>query len=316
MDNLVKQQISAAINDYMAKHGVSQADISARISVNKGYICNISQGVFTYGNKNTVIADRYFGAIARYVGYQIDKTYWGLVKTIQFKKIITSLTDAQQRAIVKTIVGQSGCGKTYSADTYYEKHKTANVYKIKVSSLHELRDVIYDICVELGVEPRKGKVANLRLIIEKLKQLHDDGVSPLLIVDEAENLRIPVFGLFKAIYDAIVATKLCGLVLIGTPELLDKIDKMAKKNKEGVPQFARRIKAGRVILDEIVKEYSDFVDDKVDDPALKTLLNSICDNYGELNSYLEPALIEASEMGLPLTESFFREMYDMAPARI
>lgn len=311
MDNTIKQQISSALNEYLVQNGVSQSDIASRTGVNKGYVCNISQGVFTYGNKDTVLADKHFNAIARYIGYKVDKTYWNLVKTIQFKKSINAMIDAQNKDIVKTVVGQSGCGKTYSSNSYYDKNRSNNVYKIKVSSLHELRDVIHDICTELGIEPKKGKVSNLRLITAKMQELHDSGLKPLLIVDEAENLRLPVLGLFKAIYDAIVDTKLCGLVLTGTPELLDKIDKMARKNKDGVKQFARRIKAGIVRLDDIdaSKDYAEFIDDKIDDVNLKKLLTQICDNYGELNSYLEPALIEADEMGLPLTEALFREMY-------
>lgn len=316
MDNQVKKQISSALVEYMKATGLSQADIAARTDIDKGIINHIHQGRTVYGQKDTVLKDKYFSAIARYIGFKMDRTYWSLVKTIQFKKIVTSLTDAQQKAIVKTVVGQSGCGKTYTVNAYYQKNKTNSVYRIKVSNMHELRDVIYDICTELGIEPKKGKVANLRLITAKIQQLHDDGAKPLLIVDEAENLRLPVLGLFKAIYDAIIDTRLCGLVLIGTQELLDKIDKMAKKNKDGVPQFARRIKAGRVQLESIEKRYDEFIDDKTDDIALKTLLNAICDNYGELNSYLEPALIEADEMGMPLTESLFREMYDMPAIHI
>lgn len=310
MNDVTKQQISDAMHEYVDRTGLTQADIARGADVRSEYVCSIYGGNFVYGNKNTVLADKYFNAIARYIGYKPDKSHWGLVKTSQLKTISVSLGDAQSKSIVKAIIGETGCGKTYSAKAYYESYKQNHVYLVKVSSLHELKDVIYDICMAIGVEPKKGKVTNLRLITAKMQELHDSGVRPLLIIDESENLKLPVLGLFKAIYDAIVDTRLCGLALIGTQEMLDKIDKMARKKKDGVAQFARRIKAGRVILKEIDKSnYKEFLDDKIEDRELKLLLTQLSDNYGELNNYLEPALIEADEAGQPLTVEFFRDMY-------
>lgn len=45
---------------------------------------------------------------------------------------------------------------------------------------------------------------------------------------------------------------------------------------------------------------------------LRILLRGLCGNYGELHDFLEPALREAAEDGVPLTDQYFRVKYKIA----
>jgi hypothetical protein len=82
-------------------------------------------------------------------------------------------------------------------------------------------------------------------------------------------------------------------------------------NKNGAPQFYRRIKAGikHIPSDKNFKPF--FEKMNVDDKGLRKLLNERCNNYGELHDYLEPVLKEADVKGQPVTESFFRLYHNM-----
>ena len=59
------------------------------------------------------------------------------------------------------------------------------------------------------------------------------------------------------------------------------------------------------------RKYTPFMD-LVEDIRLRKLLVGLCDNYGELHDFLEPAILSAKKDGKPLTEEYFRTMYCIA----
>jgi hypothetical protein len=99
-------------------------------------------------------------------------------------------------------------------------------------------------------------------------------------------------------------------VLIGTDQLLNKIERLRGKNEDGMPQLYRRFKAGKREIRSINKEtmFAPFLE-KIADENLRRMVTGLADNYGELNDYIEPALREAGHHGEPLTENFFRMLY-------
>ena len=150
----------------------------------------------------------------------------------------------------------------------------------------------------------------MRIITDRLRELNAQEGHPQVIIDEAENLTHGMIGLCKGIYDAI--NEYASLILIGTPELIVKLDTMERYSYKyaGIPQFRRRFKAGTVHLTPIdrTKHYDAFLAD-VPDAELRTLLRGLCDNYGELHDFLEPALRNADKDGVALTDKYFRIMY-------
>ena len=135
------------------------------------------------------------------------------------------------------------------------------------------------------------------------------GHKPLIIIDEAENLKLPVIQMLKGLYDNL--TGYASIVMIGTSQLTDALQKMTRSNRNGAPQFFRRIKAGIKII-PVYNDYLPFFEKlKIEDKGLRKLLTAICSNYGELHDYLEPAIREADERGVELTDDFFRLMYNM-----
>lgn len=310
MDFHQKKHIADAARQYMTSKGMSQAALARYCDVNPSYMSNILSGVFEYrasGDKMVAIADKYFDNIARKTGLSLVAAYWRTVETPQFVEMLAALEDAKYSGLSKMIIGETGCGKTYTADKFKEVNPM-NTFRVTVSSVHKIKDVIEDLAEELDVKLVVRKSARLRLITNELKKLSAEGRKPLVIIDEAENLTHGMIGLCKGIYDVI--REYCGFVIIGTPELINKLDTLERYQKEGIAQFRRRFKAGTVYLPKIdrKRDFEAFLED-VEDMELRTLLRGLCNNYGELHDFLEPALRSAAEDGVILSDKYFRTMY-------
>jgi hypothetical protein len=107
---------------------------------------------------------------------------------------------------------------------------------------------------------------------------------------------------------------IAALVLIGTEQLIRNIEKMRKKNRDGMPQLYRRIKFGILhlpIIDRTFKSFLNaFVGAELPDSVV-TFLRENCENYGEIHDVLVPALREADRLGQPITENLIRTMLNM-----
>lgn len=313
MDSQQKDQIIAASKRYMTDKGMSQAAFARYCDINPSYLSNILNGNYEYKSSNdkvVAIADRYFETMARKVGMSLTVAFWKTVETPQFIEIIETLEDARERGVAKMIIGETGAGKTFSVNKFIEAHPM-DTFQIIASNQHKIQEVTEDIGralgIQLGISHRKAY--RMRTINEKLLALQGDGFKPMLIIDEFENATHGVIGLCKAIYDQI--NNFASLVLVGTPELELKLDKMEQYsyNYPGIPQFRSRLKAGTTYLTPIdtKRHFEAFLED-VQDMELRALLRGRCNNYRELHDYLAPALRRAYEDGVTLTDSYFKTM--------
>ena len=78
-----------------------------------------------------------------------------------------------------------------------------------------------------------------------------------------------------------------------------------------MPQFYRRFKAGIRYIEPMDRGFVAFLSDKPYPSSFKKTILSMCENYGELHDFLVPAMREADEMGIALTERFFRLKYKL-----
>ncbi len=312
MELIVKKRIIQAAMDYASDNDLKQTALAKKARMNEAYISAMFKGNFFIENKTsgkkTKIKDSYFKKLAKTVGYKFEKTFWELVETSQYIQIYTELLDARSSGRVKMLIGETGCGKTYTIDHFVIENPT-NVYRITVSSLHNLNDIINELSELLNITPSGSRVARLKKIAAKFHVIKLEGGCPVLILDEAENLRIPALKMLKALYDAI--RDFCPIVMIGTEQLSDKLDILSEKNVEGIPQFVRRVKAGRRNIVPISKKMFEPFLSEIQDEDLKVLIESLASNYGELNDYVEPALREAAISGRELTEKTFRFQFGL-----
>lgn len=303
-----KNNLVAAAADYMKQHGLSQNEFARLTGVNASYLSNIMKGVFTFKNSRTgadsEIDVKWFNAIADKIGFAVKKEYWPLVETEQFLDIAKELTEAKETSTTRIIVGETGCGKTYTVNKFAKAYPVGT-YVVTCNKNDRISDIIRKIQRELGVSFDGSISARIDRISMELSREYDNGNQPMLIFDESEYLSVTGLLSIKTIYDYLKGT--CSIVLIGTNDILNKLER--SRRKEGIPQFYRRFKAGIRYVRPIDKTFSRFFADKELSKELRSLLCRNADNYGELADYLEPALRQADAQGVVLTPDFFKNMF-------
>lgn len=313
-----KRQVAKACNEYAASNGwvsgksTGVSRMAQFTGVNIRYISHIMRGDFTYRDSKTgkkkAIADRWFRCLADCIGLKPEKEYWPHVATPQFKEIDLELREALATSATRVLICESGAGKTYTVERF--KREFPN--RVFVVTCHRF-DCVNDLIDKMS--EATGRVAEGRSVSRRLTTLNVwlytqgryDGSKPMIIFDEAENLTLSTLQALKAMYDTIKWS--CATVLIGTDQLIGTLERLKKKNKPGIPQFYRRFKAGIRYITPPDRSFDIFLADLPYSAGFKNMLRAICENYGELHDFLVPAMREADEMGVPLTESFFRMKY-------
>lgn len=309
METNTKNSISEALKKYAEDNSLSQEQLSQITGLNVSYINAILNKEYKVGKTN--IKESLFKRIADLVGIKLEKDYLKHVDTLQYNQIYSELLDAKVTGRVKIIISKSGFGKTYTVSQFL-KHQPSNSHKITLSSLYKLPDVLNELCEIFNVDLSRAYSNHTRLknVATKIRAKKENGALPIIIFDEAENAAVPTLRMLKAFYDLV--HEHCSIVLIGTPELLRKLDRMRDKDVEGMSQFYRRFKAGirEFTLINKEKHFAPFLEN-IEDKNLRILLTTLSDNYGELTDYIGHSLREADRMGLPLTEQLFRHLFGL-----
>ena len=310
MKSELKKQIIEELERFITLHGISANDIAKKSGVNSSFISVMRSGATTInagGGKLVEIADKYFEMLAEFMGLKIEKGYWETVPTEQMKRILATLEDAKEYGYTNVIVGETGCGKTYVA-SLFAKNNPLDLYLITVGNSDNIGDLIDKILDKTKVPVAKTKSKKIAEIVKHFRQLKFDGHRPMIIFDEAEYMKQPALCAMKELYDNL--NGICSIVLIGTDQLTRNLDRLRKKNRDGIPQLYRRIKFGIRMLPSIDRSFKQFLG-SLEDAGLVRFLREQCDNYGELHDILVPAMRESDRTGQPLTESFVRILLNM-----
>ena len=300
MDNQTKQEVVQALEQYLSTHNISQGELATKSGVNASYIIAMRKG--EYFIKSTPIADKWFNRIASFIGFVIEKQYWTVQPTLQMKSILAALKDAKENGETAVIIGETGSGKTFISKMFAQKNPT-EVFIVTVGAADNISDLVDKVLAALNVSPTsKSKSAKIRLIGSTMKKLAESGAEPVLIFDESEYMKQPALCALKELYDAL--NTWAALVMLGTQQLVDNIEKLKKRQKTGIPQLYRRIKYRMRPLPPIDRSFKEFLTGI--DVNLRKWLQKNCDNYGELHDVLVPAMREAERTNQPLTEDFVK----------
>ncbi len=308
LTNQVKQDVLEAVKAYMSDQKLGLAEMNKLSGVNQSYISQMLAGKETAsstGGKEVAIADKYYIMLAQVVGVDVQKTYWKTIVTKQMRQIITGLEVAKKQGTMATIICETGLGKTYCKDLFYQQNPK-HTYVVTINSLVRLHDVVNMLMEEVGIPIKGSKALRLANLIMKLREIKRSGGNPVIIFDEAENMEHQLLKMIKGLFDGI--SGYASIVLIGTSQLETKMLKAKNQNMEGGPQFYRRFKASLKRVNS-VPNFQPFFDEFVGDNKLRKVLTQVCDNYGELQSYLEPLMREADMRERELNIEFFREVY-------
>lgn len=300
-----KQQIANQLEEYMQEHNLSQADIAKGAGVNAVYIINIRNGQFKIksGDKSIDIQPKYFKRLADYIGANAESEFWQNQATHQLKVMVAALNESKENNQTCLIIGETGSGKTHILEAYKKKHPK-EVFSIKVSQTDRIKDLIDKTLAVLKIEHRYTSTASkMKAICDKLKSISEEGNDPVLAFDEAEYMKQPALCAMKEFYDNL--NGIAAIVMIGTPQLTKELERLRKKDKQGIPQLYRRIKYNIVQLPAIDNTYTEFLED-IEDKELKRWLQRNCTNYGELHDVVVRAKKHAKAINAPLTMDLVR----------
>jgi hypothetical protein len=252
-----------------------------------------------------------------------QKQFWHTEPTIQFLEIIRTLEACKKKGTTALLIAPTGHCKSYSIDKFCNKNPE-HTYRITINNLYKLRDLIYELADMTGAKPHfinkqiaRSHKLTMDEIVKQLKNIKAAGGKPIIIIDEGENMEISLLKLMKGLYDRL--KDYCAIVLIGTHRLMGRmlnIDEKGRsmKQREALPELYRRFKAYHKTITPIDKkrDFKPFFAKYIPgEKELQKLLIDLCENYGELHDYLVPALEEADAEGKPLTEEYFRTMYNI-----
>ncbi len=225
----------------------------------------------------------------------------------QALEILHELEETKKEALTRVLIAPSGAGKTYTCNRF-KQINPIGTYLVTCHRFDTLGDLIDKIMEASNVKSEERSISKrLQKLKTELHRRYRNKDYPILILDEAENLSLHTLQMLKALYDFLQSE--CGIVLIGTDQLINKLEIMKRKNIAGVPQFYRRFKAGIRYLAEIDKTFKEFFAGKNITIEAQRLLCNICENYGELADYLEPALKKAN--GSPVTVELLKLLYKL-----
>ena len=254
-----KQSIIRAAQAYMEEKGISQNELSKLTGVNVSYLSGMMKGVFTFVNsrtgKESEIDDKWFLALAGRIGHKVTKEYWPLVETEQFIDIVKELTEAKETATTRIIVGETGCGKSYTVERFRQAYPQGT-YVVTCNQNDSISDLVRKIQKVLKVSFDGSVSYRIDRISMELSRVADNGNQPILVFDEAEYLSPRGLLSIKTIYDYLKG--ICAIVMIGTDDILNKLEKT--KRKEGMPQFIRRFKAGIRHVRPIDRTFARFLE--------------------------------------------------------
>lgn len=157
---------------------------------------------------------------------------WVTVETPVFIYITQQLEDCQAQSLSKILCDLPNIGKSHTAKVYASRTKNA-VY-IDCSLCKTKNKLLAKIAQEFGLVKR-GKYEDL---LDDLCYYINSLDNPLIILDEAGDLKYEAFLELKAIWNA--TEEHCGWYMMGATGLRAKINKAIENEKQGYEEIFSR----------------------------------------------------------------------------
>ena len=251
----------------------------------------------TRGDKTTFtsIKDRVFLMLAAAIGMETSSS-WKHFDTDNYMIIINKLNTLRASKLPGCIDGDTGAGKSYAIGRY-RKMYPGNTFIVTCDEDMSVKDLIIACAEAVNCETEGTKIAIRKQITRTLSRKDD----PMLIIDEAENLKVGAYGGIKAMMDALKG--ICPIVLIGANDYEEKLKKLAEKKRNPFPQVYSRIKQGHFeqLLPFDQGDVTTICQDLgITDAETTRYLAAICANMRELEGCVSDLLKESLSTGRPV----------------
>ena len=215
--SLPHSELIYRVKEAMVAAGITNRALASKIGISQAALSQWFSGTYKGSLKNLESKARRWLATNRQAkkGNEQVVSIPNYVATSTAARIQSALSFAQATHGLAVVYGGAGMGKTRSAQEYAASHSNAWLTTVTPASA-TLHAVLERIALAIGIKPSltKGSAVVETEILERLKD--SDG---LLIVDEAQHLRIRMLDQIRSIHDASET----GLVLLGGDTLYSQL---------------------------------------------------------------------------------------------
>lgn len=228
LSNESKEKIAQDLQHYVQTIAGGSANKASKMlkKVSNGYIS------LMINRKWDAISDEAWRNVQKQVSIAPEGG-WTLVETTNHKRLTMLFEDARNYAMTFGIIGDAGCGKSFTSE-HYGTHP--NVYVVECSSYFNRRDFLQALLSAMG---RNASSYSLSLMMQTIIDHIRRAENPVIILDEADKLDDKVLYFFISLYNALEGK--CGMILMATSVLQDRIERGVRLNKKGYNEINSRL---------------------------------------------------------------------------
>lgn len=290
----IKKELQALVNEWLEQgEGYTQTELSRKTGVQKTYLSLIANG--KYDDRHP--SDQQWHKLQRFFKHTV---HWN---TPEYEQIIGACRRAQQEAIRVGVDGYTGLGKTYSLNRYAKQN--TDVYLVMCRPSMGVRAFIMEVAKAVGIERPTGDVYSLECaIVDKVER---NPRQALLIFDEAEYLKPKSWNSLKTLCDLLEGK--IGIVVSGI--IREQIEKLASRNKQGMPQIRRRFSHKWLSLPSISSAVVRKIakDSGITDRHALDWLKTNVESYDALRAIIEDATAISSSTGEAVSSEMLMEIF-------
>lgn len=285
----VLNQMAERLELYLKDSAISQAQFAKNAGISPSYVTHAINRNWTKvpagkdkdnNDRFTEFSDAIAFKIMAYL--KMDQSHWDIDN---FYECQTTFLECKEGKDHRIIDGPTGTGKTYAAE-YFRKKRASETFLITSDGDMTHKQFMLELARLIGVNT-DGSIYNIRQRIQdKIKTMK----SPLIIIDEAENLKISAFRTIKALYDHV--KDYCGIVLIGA-NFLEGLEKKAAARKHNLPQFFSRFSGNNPVQmrEKSLKDTKEICEIyAITDRETVNRLHDSCSDFRELNKAIQRIL--------------------------
>ena len=228
MTNVFKQTVINKLIELENLSGLSSARFAVKIGINQAQWSRLKKGEF-----DGVLSDSKFITLARENGVVMgSKMEWHTVETATFSYITSLLSTCQSQQISILLVDFADIGKTHTARHYSRNNR--NALYIDCSQVKSKQLFIRELARQTGTN-HTGRYADVYLDLVYFLNTNEN---PLIILDEAGDLKYDAFLELKALWNATEGN--AAWFMMGADGLKSKITRSINCQKVGYTEIFRR----------------------------------------------------------------------------
>ncbi len=196
------------------------------------------------------ISDPTWKRVAAALAVSLSEARWVVADTRNIRQVRSTLALAQREAMMMGISDKAGSGKTASIRAYKAQDVAESVYLLECEEWSR-RAFLLKLMGALGTKAEATGYVNcdamLAAVVVFFKKRVGAGVTPLLVLDEADKLRDAAKRVLIPLYNKLEDE--VGIVVCGTENLEKEINRGRERHLKGYDEISSRLGRNFIKLD-------------------------------------------------------------------